>query len=258
MDSDLMSCRGAPARENVDHALRESRLPDQVTHHCSSHGGLLGGLQDRCASCGHCGSNLPGEHRQRKIPRNDLANNADRLVTSERKVFVRVHSQRDGFPLDLICPPCVVSENIGHQWNVDVSGDVSGFSVVSGFDICQLVCVLHHQVGEAVEAVASEGRVGATPAVERLVGSLHGSVDVCLSSLLDGGIHLLSCRVDRVEGCTHTIAEFVVDEQARLHREFADLNATRGRECASKAGDAGSNGPPGRNEGRNKRAHLPI
>ena len=99
LDNVFAACR-PKARENVHNAWREPSLLDQLAdlfrmvrsndvysgistpaYHERREGRLLRALQHHRAAGRKSWTKLPGEHEQREVPRDDLANNADGLVT---------------------------------------------------------------------------------------------------------------------------------------------------------------------------------
>src|SRR5439155_9216703 len=77
------SRRFAKPVDNVDDARWQAQFlkPAGDFHHAERR--LLGRLQDAGAARGDGGSELPGSHHKRIVPRNDLAGYADRLTQSE-------------------------------------------------------------------------------------------------------------------------------------------------------------------------------
>ncbi len=70
---------GAEAVDHVDHAGRQ-QVTDHL-HQLEDRGrGLLGGLEHHAVAGGQRRGQLPGGHQQRKVPGDDLANDAQRLV----------------------------------------------------------------------------------------------------------------------------------------------------------------------------------
>jgi len=68
------------AGDDVENALRQARFRDQFAEPQGGQRGLLGRLQDHGVATSQRGSELPGGHQQREIPRNDLAANSNRLA----------------------------------------------------------------------------------------------------------------------------------------------------------------------------------
>jgi hypothetical protein len=62
-----------------DHAGGEAGLQRQLGDSKGRQRGLLGGLQDHGVAAGQGRAPLPGQHQQREVPGDDLADHADRL-----------------------------------------------------------------------------------------------------------------------------------------------------------------------------------
>ena len=95
-------------------------------------------LDDDAVAGADCGSQLPGRHEQRKIPRNDLADNAEGfLEVIGNRVLVDV-SQAAFFRLNAGGEVAEVSDN---QGNVGIARLANGLAVVEclrkrqGFEI---------------------------------------------------------------------------------------------------------------------------
>ena len=69
----------AEAVDDVEHAGRQ-QVADQVGPQHDRGRRLLGGLQHDAVSGGQRRRQLPARHQQRKVPRNDLPDDAERLV----------------------------------------------------------------------------------------------------------------------------------------------------------------------------------
>ena len=70
---------GAEALHDVEHARRQQVL-DQVVPDADRRRGLLGGLEDDRVAGGQRRGELPDGHQDREVPRDDLADDAERLV----------------------------------------------------------------------------------------------------------------------------------------------------------------------------------
>jgi len=56
------------------------QIGDQIDQHLDAHRRLLGRLQHDAVARGESRSDLPDRHQHREVPRNDLADHAERLV----------------------------------------------------------------------------------------------------------------------------------------------------------------------------------
>ncbi len=69
----------AEAVDDVEHARRQ-QVGDQLDEHVDRRRGLLGGLEHDGVARGQRGRELPDRHQDREVPRDDLPDDAERLV----------------------------------------------------------------------------------------------------------------------------------------------------------------------------------
>ena len=105
----------AEAVDQVDHARRETGLDGELADAERGQRGLLGGLHDHGVAAGEGRAPLPGEHQEREVPGDDLADHADRLA---KRVREEAAADRDGLPFDLVGPAGVVAERVDHAFHV--------------------------------------------------------------------------------------------------------------------------------------------
>ena len=102
---------------------------------------------------------LPGQHEQREVPGNDLADDADRLA---QRVGEVIAADRDRLAVDLVGPAGVVAQAVDHRGQVALRlGD--RLAVVERLELGQLVDVLLDQVGQLVHEPAAVGGVHLAP-----------------------------------------------------------------------------------------------
>jgi len=70
----------AVSGEDVDDTRGKTSFVDEVTHPDSGEGSEFGGFEDDGVSGCESGSNFPGQHKQREVPGDDLADDADGFV----------------------------------------------------------------------------------------------------------------------------------------------------------------------------------
>jgi hypothetical protein len=102
--------RRAVAGNDVDDARRELGLAQDVAKQQCGQRSRLGGLQHNRVAGSERGRDLPGEHQQREVPRDDLAGDADGPRTPVREGV-----------LELVGPARVVEEVRGRERQVDVA-----------------------------------------------------------------------------------------------------------------------------------------
>ena len=151
--------RLAHAVDDVDHAGREARFPGQLGDPKGRQRRLLGGLHHDRVAAGQGRAPLPGEHQQREVPGDDLADDADRLAQRVRK---EVAANRDGPAFDLVGPARIVAQGVGDAAHVALRvGD--RLAAVERLERGQLVGVLLDQVGQLEEQPAAIGGVHRAP-----------------------------------------------------------------------------------------------
>ena len=82
------------------------------------------------STSGQSGSQLPCLHQEGEVPRNNLATHTNWLVASEGEEWA-IH--RDGLTLDLVGPPCVITEALDAQRQVCSICSTEWFSIVKRF-----------------------------------------------------------------------------------------------------------------------------
>ena len=150
---DRLARRRAVAREQVDHPRRIAGLLDQIGDHERRERGLLGRLQDDGAAGGKHRCELPGQHEEGEVPRNDLAHHAHRLALGEHEKASVLH--RDGLARNLVGMPGVISEALDNERDVDVLRDGDRLAVVITFDLGELGGVTFNQIRKLIEQISS-------------------------------------------------------------------------------------------------------
>ena len=138
-------------------------------------GRLLGGLQHHAVAGGQRRRHLPGRHQQREVPRDDLTDDAERLV----EVI------GDGVVIDLrdaafLCADGAreVAEVIDRERQVGGHRLADRLAVVPGFGGREQFEVLLHAIGDAVEDDGAFGCAGAPPRVLCRVRRVERGLDV--------------------------------------------------------------------------------
>src|SRR5207247_10850340 len=109
---------------------------------------LLRRLEDGRAASRQRRSPFPRLHEQWKIPGDDLADDADRLVARIAEI-ISLH--RDGLAVNLVRPASVVAVALDGQRQVDVVRVTVRFAVVQGFQGSKLFAILLDLVSEFVQ-----------------------------------------------------------------------------------------------------------
>src|SRR5580704_17615265 len=148
--------------------------------------GEFGRLQDDGISGSQSGRDLPRQHEQRKVPRNDLSYN-----TASRVVW-KFLPQKLG-------PAGVMIEMPRHQRNVEVTALANRFSVVHGFENGQAARVLLYLSRKGVEVTSPGVRSERLPTGKGGAGGFDRSVNVRGRSFCNTGKLFSGRRVSGVE-----------------------------------------------------------
>ena len=169
-----LACLEAEAVDDVEHARRQ-QVADEVGPEHDRRRGLLGGLQNHAVAGRERGGQFPDRHEQREVPRDDLADDAERLV----EVI------GDGVVVDLGEAAFLGADRAGEVAEViDGQRQVGGgrladrLAVVPGFGAREEIEVLLHAVSDPVEDQRALGRAGAAPGVLGGMGRVERGLDV--------------------------------------------------------------------------------
>ena len=128
----------------------------------------LGRLEHDRVAAGERRRDLPREHQQREVPRDDLAGDAERARAAVRE---RV--------LELVGPARVVEEVRGREREVDVARLLDRLAAVERLRDRELARALLDQARDPEQVLRPLGRAQRRPAVlERAARRLHREVDV--------------------------------------------------------------------------------
>ena len=190
---------------------------------------LLGRLEHHAVARGQGRAELPRGHQQREVPRDDLADDADRLA---QRVGVEVgawhvgHRDVDRVALDLGGPAGHVVEQVRRQRHVRAARHADRLAVVERLELGELLGVLEDEVADLPDEAASLGRRHAAPraAFEGVTRGADRPVDVFGISLGHVGEGLPGGRVGGLERLTgRRLGPLSADEQfPRGSREFLD------------------------------------
>ncbi len=143
-------------------------------------GRLLGRLEDDAVAGGERGGELPRRHEDGEVPRDDLPDDAERLV---EVVGHRVVVDLGDSALLRADASGEVAEVVDRQRKVGGEGLADRLAVLPGLEDGELLEVLLQPVGDLEQDVAPLGRRRATPCVLGVRRGLDGGVDVgCLAA----------------------------------------------------------------------------
>jgi hypothetical protein len=126
------------AGHDVQHARRQAGSSGQFGKQERRQRGEFGGLEDHGIAQRQCWRDLPGEHQQRKIPRDDLADHTNRHMVGE-------------FAFLQLRPACVMVEMPGGERHVDVARLANRLAVVDRLDHGQQPAVALDHPGKRIE-----------------------------------------------------------------------------------------------------------
>ncbi len=195
----------AVAGDDVQDAVGDARLERQLAEAQRAQRRLLGRLEDDRAAGGQRRADLPGGHQQREVPRDDLADDADRLL---ERVGVELGARhvgqrrRDGRAAQLRRPAGHVPEQVGGERDVGGGGDGLRLAVVERVELGELVEVLGDQVAEAVDRAAALGRRHLRPRARPARARAAWTARSTSSALPCATVrqHLAGAGVDGLEG----------------------------------------------------------
>ena len=202
----------AQAVDDVDHPGREARLAGELGDAQGRQRRLLGRLHHDRVAARQRRAPLPGQHQEREVPGDDLADHADRLA---QRVREEAAADRDRPALDLVGPARVVAQRVADALHVALRvGD--RLAAVERLERGQLGGVLLDQVGQLEQQPAAIGGVHRAPGA-RFEGPprrLDRLVDVGRAGRRDLGDHLARRRVVRLElAAIDRVDPLIVDEQ---------------------------------------------
>ena len=179
----------AGAGDDVDDAGRQVGLLADLGEQQRGQRRGLGRLEHDRVAGGERRRDLPRQHQQREVPRDDLAGHAERLrVAAEAGV------------LELVGPARVVEEVRGDDGHVDVARLLDRLAVVDRLQHRELAAALLDDPGDPEEVLGALAAGHPRPdAGVGAPGGLDGGVDVGLAGLGDLGQHLLGGGADRLE-----------------------------------------------------------
>jgi len=176
----------AIAGDDVDHACRQAGLPAHLGKEQRGERGELGGLQNHRIAEGDRRRDLPSEHQEREIPRDDLPADAERLAVGK----LRVHELR---------PTGMVVEVPGDERDVDVARLADGLAVFHRLDDREETAVALDQAGERVEILGPFVARQRRPCRLRPRGGLDRGIDVRGRRLCHARKNLAGGRRDGLE-----------------------------------------------------------
>lgn len=117
--------------DNVDYTSGETSLLEESSNAEGRERGKLAGLDDDSVACCKGGGEFPGKHQEGEVPWDNLANNANGLMTSIGKAALVNFSN---LSVDLVGPTPIVAEAGSSLTGIKALGDGKSLSVIECFD----------------------------------------------------------------------------------------------------------------------------
>ena len=176
----------AVAGDDVDDARRQARLDADFGEGERGQRRVFGRLQHDRIARGERRRDLPGEHQQREVPRDDLPADADRTRAGKLGV-----DQRG--------PAGVMVEMAGDERNVDVARLADRLAVVDRLEHGEEALALLHVAGERIEMLRALVARERRPVRQRLARRGDRRVDVGVRALRRAGDPLAGRGIEDVE-----------------------------------------------------------
>ena len=177
----------AVAGDDVDDARRQLGLAEHVAEEERRERRRLGRLEDDGVPGGERRRDLPGQHQQREVPRDDLPGDAERLRAAVGEGV-----------LELVRPAGVVEEVRCGERNVDVARLLDRLAAVHRLEHGELARALLEDARDPEQVLGALRAGERRPAVlERVARRSDGAVDLLGRRLRDLGQRLLGRRADR-------------------------------------------------------------
>ena len=215
LDDHLTDRRSRP-RDHIDHAWGNSDLLRDLGERQRRERRLARRLDDHGVAAREGGRHLPRRQEQRKIPRHDGGDDADRLAQGVGEV---VALDRNRFAVDLVGPSRVILKALRRRGQFDLARFEDRLAVVERLEPRNLVRLLHELVADLPHQAAAFARRQLAPGpVERRPRGGDGGVHVALLGGGDRGDDLFGRRIDDLERLARRrVAPFAVDEELLAH-----------------------------------------
>ena len=204
--------------DDVVDAGRQADLFEHLGQQRRSRRGFLGGLDHHGVSARERGRNLPGQEKQRQVPRNDHGDDAERLADRVVQRLLAAREVRDKRFLsrrgDDVGEGAEVRQGARDVEFARLRDRLAGVRHLCGDELFES---LLDPVGSASQQSRplSNRRIGPT-VVQSTSGRGHGPIDQGLVGLVDPGENTARCWVDLIEarrlvgfdiGAIHVIAD---------------------------------------------------
>ena len=185
MRSECSTRSFAHAGDNVHHAIRHTRLLQNLAQAQGCERRLFGGLEDDTVASSQHGAEFPRGHQQREIPRDNLANHTHRLAHREgvklRARRIR-HGNRNGVTLELRRPAGHVMKQIRRERHIGHLGNAHRFAIVEALQLGQLIGVFENEIADFPDELPAFAGGHGVPSVAGIIKHLarggHGLINI--------------------------------------------------------------------------------
>jgi ParB family chromosome partitioning protein len=179
----LAYCMMSRPVDDVEDARRQ-QVGDELDENEDRGRGLLGGLQHDAIACRERRSELPDRHQDREVPRDDLADDAERLMEVIGDGVVVEFGER---PLLRADRAGEVAEMVDRERDVGIGRLADRLAVVPGLGEGEKIEILLEPVGDLVEDQRAGGDRGAPPGGLGGMGGVERQLDILLLRARDLG-----------------------------------------------------------------------
>ncbi|MCY1501631.1 hypothetical protein D9M68_357120 [compost metagenome] len=223
-----LACRMPVAGHHVDHAVRKADFGHQFGNTQRRQRGQLGWLDDHRIPGRQRRPHLPAGEHERKVPRHDLPDHADRRPLH---VIQKTRFHRHDRAFKLVGHAAEVAEAGGGARHIERTGIADRMARVQGFEPCQFFGVGFDGVGQLEQQPPALGGGHARPRRERARRCLHCHIDVGRLGRGNVGDDAAVVRVQHLDGgAAQCVDEAPVDKELVLHDWKGDRIMTP---CAS-------------------------
>ena len=216
---------------DVHDAIGNAGFLEQFTEPKCREWRLLGGFEHHRAAGRERRAKFPSRHEQREIPRDYLADDADRLAQSvtEKPRAGRVgNGNWKRVAVNFGRPPRHVAEQVDGERNVGHACDSERFAIVQGFEPGKLLQILLQQIGQLPNCPPAIGRRHSAPrpGLKGRARRLDRTVDVSLITGRDLANHIACGRIKSGKGFARSrLDPLAVDQHASRFARDALLDA---------------------------------
>ena len=193
---------GTIAGNDIHDALGQARLTADVGKQQRSERRIFSRFQDHRVAHRQRGRDLPCQHQEREVPRDDLTADAKRLPTRH-------------FLIHQLRVACVMVEMTLHQRNIDVAALADRLAVVECFEHRKEAAVLLQKARNGIEICRPARATHRGPITLRGAGSFDSCVYVFLCCLRQLCQHLAGCGIFALEGLARR-GEATIDKVTEL------------------------------------------